>query len=201
MDARKLLLALAGVICALLTGCRGETSAQPRKGDLSKHGGSPTVRESFLAASDDPGTTNDESNDQPLGYFGTLTLAVSNNDSGNSYTLDADLEDTTVERVYFPKGGWVDFYDCELDEDLTGSCWDEEGRSWTFDGEGYSGASDWVEEEEIEEQEEEDADTWESEDDEEAYDDDPPVLSLPADFARFQPPLRTMTYPLTDRIT
>jgi hypothetical protein len=42
---------------------------------------------------------------------------------------------TELQRVYFPKGGWVDFPGCDLDEDLTGSCEDEEGRSWEIDGE------------------------------------------------------------------
>lgn len=164
MNVRESLL--AGVVCLLIAGCRGEISVQPREGDRAKRGGSPTVRESFLAAPDDPDTTNDESNDQPLGHFGTFTMAVSSDESGNSYTLDADLDGTTVERVYFPKGGWIDFFDCELDEDLAGSCWDEEGRSWTFDGEGYAGASGWVEEEEADEEVEVESETWESEDDE-----------------------------------
>lgn len=179
MNSNKSLLCLTGMVIALLIGCQSENSVQPRQGDLSKRGGSPTVREPFVAAADDPYTTNDESNDQPVGHFGTITMAVSSDESGNSYTLDADLDGTTVERVYFPKGGWIDFYDCELDEDLTGNCWDEEGRSWSFDGEGYSGASSWVEEENTEEQEEEEEEegtrTWGPEAEEGDYNYDPPI--------------------------
>ena len=25
-------------------------------------------------------------------------------------------------HCYFPRGGWVDFYNCELDDDFTGEC-------------------------------------------------------------------------------
>ena len=105
------------------------------QGDLSTRGGSPTVREPFPAKPDDPATTNDESNDQPVGYFGTKTLSVCNLRAGNCYTLDGELDGLTLERVYFPKGGWVDFPECELDEDLEGTCDDERGREWSFNGE------------------------------------------------------------------
>jgi hypothetical protein len=36
---------------------------------------------------------------------------------------------------------------CELDNDLTGECVEEEGRSWEFRGESVSSSSDDVEEE------------------------------------------------------
>jgi hypothetical protein len=106
-----------------------------RMGDMAKEGGSPTLRKRFEPSEDDPSTSNDESNDQPLGYFGTVTLEVHSLSSGNSYPLDVDLFGLEVERIYFPKGGWVDFYTCELDEDLYGLCTDEEGREWKFSGE------------------------------------------------------------------
>lgn len=104
-------------------------------GDLSETGGTRTLREDFTAQEDDPDTTNDESNDQPQGNFGTFTLRVHNLSSGNSYSLDADLSDFSVSRLYFPKGGWVDFPGCELETDLTGSCEDENGNGWEFLGE------------------------------------------------------------------
>ena len=55
--------------------------------------------------------------------------------SGASFSVDADVEDDTVTRIYFRKGGWVDFEDCELD-DLEGECEDERGILWVFEGEG-----------------------------------------------------------------
>jgi hypothetical protein len=105
-------------------------------GDLSDVGGSPTIREPFTPELDDPFTSNDESNDQPLGHFGTETLSVLNYDSGNSYTLDGEIVDGALERLYFPKGGWIDFYSCDLDEQFQGECTDEEGRLWSIEGEG-----------------------------------------------------------------
>ena len=84
---------------------------------------------------DDPRTTNDESNDQDLGYYGTRTLCVTNHGSGNSYPLDADMDGQAVATIYFRRGGNVDFSDCELDEDFEGDCSDDEGRGWSFQGE------------------------------------------------------------------
>jgi hypothetical protein len=95
-----------------------------------------TTRSDPPELEDDPDTTNDESNDQPVGYYGTHTLCVYNVEAGNNYTLDVDVsEDAEVEQVYFPKSGWIYFSGCELDEDFEGDCSDNEGRSWQFQGE------------------------------------------------------------------
>ena len=84
---------------------------------------------------DDPETANDESNDQPLGHSGTMTLCATNASSGNSYPLDADVDEGQVETIYFQKGGRVHFSDCQLDSDLAGDCEDDSGNSWSFEGE------------------------------------------------------------------
>lgn len=95
-----------------------------------------TTRHTPPELEDDPETTNDESNDQPTGYYGTKTLCVHSYESGNTYTLDVDVsDDREVEQIYFPKGGWISFTGCELDEDLAGDCDDDEGRDWEFQGE------------------------------------------------------------------
>ena len=128
-------------ILASLIACSAPSQApsprntvQPQQGNLAKRGGTPTVRREYTPRSDDPSTTNDESNDQPKGHFGTVTLSVTG-PNGNHYTLDADVNDNKLERLYFPKGGWLDFEDCELDEDLNGECTDENGNNWTIEGE------------------------------------------------------------------
>lgn len=83
---------------------------------------------------DDPATTNDESNDQPVGSMGT-TLCVMTTHNGRQYTLDVDVDDAgRVREIYFPKGGNVDFDDCTIDADMTGACDDENGREWKFMG-------------------------------------------------------------------
>ena len=105
-----------------------------QKGDPAHHGGAATVREPYAPKPDDPATTNDESNDQPVGHLGTVTLTVYNVSSGHEYTLDADVENGEVHRLYFPKGGWVDFSSSEIDSDGNGSGTDEQGRSWEFRG-------------------------------------------------------------------
>lgn len=83
---------------------------------------------------DDPDTTNDESNDQPLRHFGTETLCIASASSGNTYTLDVELDDNEVSQIYFPKGGWLYFTGCELDDELNGECVDDHGDSWEFQG-------------------------------------------------------------------
>lgn len=123
-------------LCLILSGCSDqEKSERPRqKGDPSHHGGSATVREPYTPKEDDPATSNDESNDQPLRHFGSVTLYAHNTSSGNTYTLDADVENGEVQRLYFPKGGWVDFASSEIDSDGNGTGTDENGRYWEFRG-------------------------------------------------------------------
>lgn len=119
---------------------RPENKQVERQGDPALRNGTATVREEHAKKADDPRTTNDESNDQPLGSYGTVTLHVRNISSGNSYPVDADVERNDegfeVRRLYFLKGGWVDFMSCEVDEEYLGNCSDENGRDWEFEGEG-----------------------------------------------------------------
>ncbi|MBX7135029.1 MAG: transposase [Fimbriimonadaceae bacterium] len=112
---------------------RGTGAGASRPGTSALQGEGPTVRRPFARPLDDPATTNDESNDQPVGYFGSETVSVCSVRAGNCYTLDADVSGDSVTRIYFPRGGWVDFADCDL-EDLEGECDDEEGSAWEFRG-------------------------------------------------------------------
>ncbi|MEP6849473.1 MAG: hypothetical protein ABI999_11500 [Acidobacteriota bacterium] len=111
----------------------------PRQGDLSTKGGTSTVHKEFNVQADNPKTTDNERNNQPLGHMGTISLHVRNVNSGHSYPLDADVDKTEdgyeLHRLYFVKGGWVDFYTCDLDGDYVGSCTDENGRGWDIEGE------------------------------------------------------------------
>jgi hypothetical protein len=66
--------------------------------------------------------------------LGTVTLNVYYPRSGHRYPLDADMDGDSLLRIYFPKGGWVDFENCDLD-DFEGECEDETGREWVFEGE------------------------------------------------------------------
>jgi len=120
-----------------LTGCsksQNKSEHDVQKGDPSHSGGTATIRKPYLPKPDDPTTSNDESNDQPIGHFGSVTLTVFNFSSGSEYTLDADVEDGEVQRLYFPKGGWVDFTSSEIDNEGNGTGRDEEGRQWEFRG-------------------------------------------------------------------
>lgn len=110
------------------------------KGDSSTKGGTATVRVPYTRKDNDPATTNDESNDQPIGHYGRVTLQVYSSKSANHYRLDADVEEGSLDayeltRLYFPKGGWIDFPSCDLDEDYEGECADENYDHWHINGE------------------------------------------------------------------
>lgn len=103
------------------------------KGNMADHGGSPTLRRGYVPKQyDDPYTTSDESNDQPRGYYGTTSGEACNQDTGRCYTLDVDRSGDEVERIYFPKGGWLDVYDSECDG-TTCEVTDEEGTTWEIE--------------------------------------------------------------------
>lgn len=80
---------------------------------------------------DNPETTNNETNDQPTGYYGTETVEACNESSGNCYELDADFDGEMVTTIYFPKGGNLDFDDGYC-EDSTCYGTSEEGDEWYF---------------------------------------------------------------------
>ena len=83
-----------------------------------------------LILEDDPETTNDESNDQPEGYYGSETITACTPHNGSCYDLDADIEDTTITTIYFPKGGYVyvNAEDCNSGETCYGE--DGDGTEW-----------------------------------------------------------------------
>jgi len=171
MNSRPIAVLTFALQALCVSACRERQVV--RRGDLSLTGGSPTIRREFTPRPDDPATTNDESNDQPRGFFGTTTLQVTNLGSGNSYPLDADLDGTTLHRLYFPKGGWIDFPDCELEPDLTGTCDDEEGRSWEIGGAAGGSASGFEEEVQDEGESPDDSDEEADERDDEESDQPP----------------------------
>jgi hypothetical protein len=96
-------LFVAAVVTISAAACNSE---EPGRRDRTPHamrGGSATVRVPYEPAADDPATTNDESNDQPLGHLGTVSIHVYYPSSGNRYPLDADMEGDSLLRLYFHK--------------------------------------------------------------------------------------------------
>lgn len=104
-----------------------------KKGDMSNEGGSPTYRTKKIPdIKDNPNTSDNESNDHPLGYFGNRTVFACRYRECNEY--DIDYYKDKVERVYFEKGGWVDMDEDKSDCDLEKYCvtLDENGDEWEF---------------------------------------------------------------------
>jgi hypothetical protein len=55
--------------------------------------------------------------------------------SGNCQPLGAEMTgDSTLERIYHPDDGPIDFEQCELDEHFFGGCDDGKGRLWQING-------------------------------------------------------------------
>lgn len=156
---RGCLWTIVFALTLLFTACghsKNSNIAEVQKGDPSHKGGTATVREPYTPKEDDPNTSNDESNDQPLGHMGSVTIYAYNSSSGNTYTLDADVEGGEVQRLYFPRGGWVDFNSSEIDSDGNGSGTDENGRLWEFRGLAAGSISDEIKNSSVDEPEEED---------------------------------------------
>ncbi len=116
----------AALFLSLFVGLACSPGTSIEKGDMSRKGGTATKHKPHEVIKDDLTTTNDESNDQPLGHYGTASIKIRNLKSFKTYTLDADFEEGDLQRIYFPKGGWLDFTEC--DYDLV--CTDEKGSSW-----------------------------------------------------------------------
>ncbi len=115
-------------ISSLFGGSNKIDSDAYQKGDMINSGGTPTYR-----YNNTPSSFYDyESNDQPVGFYGSDTMYACNGGSGNCYDLDVDTDGENIERIYFPKGGWVDvdYSDCE-----DGYCYieDENGTEWELE--------------------------------------------------------------------
>jgi hypothetical protein len=74
-------------------------------------------------------TNSLEDNEESLS--GSYTVEACNQDSGSCYELDADLDGSMVNTVYFPNGGNLDFDDGSCEGSY---CYgtDEEGTEWEF---------------------------------------------------------------------
>ena len=53
-------------------------------------------------------------------------------ENGNCYTLEADISSGSIDTIYFPNGGWLDFYSAEIDSEGFASDYDDENRYWEF---------------------------------------------------------------------
>lgn len=78
---------------------------------------------------------------------GTEAIEVYSHESGNYYTLDADISSGEVESIHFPSGGWI-YINAELNSDGTGegygsdSYWDVEVDSYLIENAAEEWASD-----------------------------------------------------------
>ncbi|MEN9338104.1 MAG: hypothetical protein RIQ41_418 [Candidatus Parcubacteria bacterium] len=78
---------------------------------------------------------------------GTETIEVYSYESGNYYTLDADISNGEVESIYFPSGGYI-YINADLNSDGTGegygsdSYWDVEIDSYLIENAVEEWASD-----------------------------------------------------------
>ncbi|MDO8743005.1 MAG: hypothetical protein Q7J30_00355 [Candidatus Azambacteria bacterium] len=62
---------------------------------------------------------------------GTETIDICSSESGNCYSLDADISSGTVEQIYFSNGGYL-YFSADIDENGNASDIDQNGNSWDF---------------------------------------------------------------------
>ena len=79
---------------------------------------------------DDPATTDDESNNQPLGLFGTEIVKACTTHNERCYTLDAQFDDKKLVKVYFVKGGRLKFKDNQCASMQICRVKGQNGREW-----------------------------------------------------------------------
>jgi len=110
-------LFIFGVICAIVLAFNNYNIKNNAylKANISDYIGSPV--------------NNDESNDQPAGFSGLETMNACNKNNGDCYDLIVDSDGKNIERIYFPKGGWVGVAYSSCDN---GHCYvtDENGNDW-----------------------------------------------------------------------
>lgn len=58
-------------------------------------------------------------------------IEACSDDSGNCYTLVADISNGTITQIYFPNGGYL-YFDADLDSSGEASDTDEDGNGWDF---------------------------------------------------------------------
>ncbi len=62
---------------------------------------------------------------------GTETIDACSNESGNCYSLDAEISDGQVEMIYFPNGGYL-YFSADIDESGNAFDFDQNGNGWDF---------------------------------------------------------------------
>ncbi|MFA6585526.1 MAG: hypothetical protein WCS97_03760 [Candidatus Paceibacterota bacterium] len=63
---------------------------------------------------------------------GTETIGACLEESGNCYSLDADIYHGEVNQIYFENGGYL-YFGADIDENGSASDFDQNGRAWDFD--------------------------------------------------------------------
>lgn len=117
-----------------LRGHRGKAWAKPGKRDSSTGTAAQTGKRLKSQAPGGPQAGNQAPDHPNPSFRGTLTLRATNLHSGNTCALDGDVDAGRLWRLDFPKGGWVTFPGCRLDNEYRGTCLDEHGHQWSLEG-------------------------------------------------------------------
>jgi len=62
---------------------------------------------------------------------GTETIDACSLESGNCYSLDADISSGIIEEIYFSNGGYL-YFSADIDESGNASDIDQDGNNWDF---------------------------------------------------------------------
>lgn len=117
---------IVGCCVILLTNCSKKEEAP------SAFPATVTENENIPQGYSEASSTNDPSNDQPVGSYGDQTMYVSTPHNGAQYTLDVEFDGENPSTIYFPKGGHVELSDCSGGNG-SWDCTDQEGQEWTVE--------------------------------------------------------------------
>ena len=102
-----------------------------------------TGKENHIRHNNSSSTENEEDNDDASSnnncnfkddtYSATVDYNNSETNYSNTYTLDIDIENCQVVKIYFPKGGWLDedhISAADIDEDGNATVEGEDGKTY-----------------------------------------------------------------------
>jgi len=157
MSRAALILVSGGVIAAIIFFLNGDTPAPAPQLELVEKyeatpapigvgipGSTSTYKPSYYGGYDnyydddyrviDRDEAIDEHWDEIKEYVdGSTEVEAYSYDSGNYYSLDADISNGEVDQVYFPNGGYLHSLGAEVDSGGSASGYDQEYRDWEFE--------------------------------------------------------------------
>jgi len=125
------------VVALALTACSGTNGTSSASAPASAGQSSQGAPDTSDRDSGDEGTISRQEaidehwDDIKDNLAGSEDVQACSSESGNCYTLEADISSGSIDEIHFPKGGDLEF-SAEIDSDGNASDTDDKGDSWDF---------------------------------------------------------------------